>query len=203
MSNENTVQVWDILVRVFHWSLVGAFVIAYITSEGEETLHIYAGYAVLGLIIFRVFWGVIGTRYARFSDFVYSPSAVIRYIKSLRSGQPKHYLGHNPAGGWMIVALLIGLFAISISGLKLDAAEDARGPLAGVTVDLSVVKQAYADEDERKGRGQGEEFWEELHETATNLTLLLIFLHIAGVAISGRLHNENLVKAMITGKKQA
>jgi len=203
MSNENTVQVWDILVRVFHWSLVGTFVIAYITSEGDETLHIYAGYVVMGLIIFRVIWGFIGSRYARFSDFIYSPSAVIQYIKGLKSGQPKHYLGHNPAGGWMIVALLIGLFAISISGLMLDAAEDAKGPLAGVTVDLSVVKQAYADDDEGRSGGQSEEFWEEIHEASTNLTLLLIFLHIAGVAVSGRLHNENLVKAMITGKKKA
>lgn len=207
MNNENTVQVWDILVRVFHWSLVGSFLIAYVTSEDENVAHIYAGYAVLGLIVFRVIWGLIGSRYARFSDFVYSPATVIGYIKSLREGHPKRYLGHNPAGGWMIIALLVGLFAISITGLKLDAIKDAKGPLASVNVDLSIVKAARAeddDEDERKGpRSQDEEFWEELHETATNLTLLLVFFHIAGVAVSGRLHKENLVKAMITGKKQA
>jgi len=205
MSNENTVQVWDILVRVFHWSLVGFFVIAYITSEDENILHIYTGYAVLGLIAFRVIWGLIGSKYARFSDFIYSPAAVVDYIKSLRSGHPKHYLGHNPAGGWMIVVLLVGLFAISFTGLKLYAVEDGKGPLAGVAVDLSIVKQARAEDDEkdRAGKGEGDEFWEEAHEIVTNLTLLLIFIHIAGVAVSGRLHGENLVKAMITGKKEA
>jgi len=202
MNNENTVQVWDVLVRIFHWSLVASFAVAYLTSEDESSLHVYAGYAVLGLIVFRVVWGLIGTRYARFSDFIYSPATVLRYLKGLRSGHPEHYLGHNPAGGWMIIALLVGLFAISFSGLKLYAA-DGKGPLASVTVDLSVVKQAHADDRKGKGRNQEEEFWEEIHEAVTNITLFLIFLHIAGVAVSGRLHNENLVKAMITGKKQA
>ncbi|MBK8164185.1 MAG: cytochrome b/b6 domain-containing protein [Gammaproteobacteria bacterium] len=214
MNNNNKVKVWDILVRVFHWSLVTLFIVAYLTSEEENPWHIYSGYVVLGLIAFRVIWGFVGTRHARFSDFLYSPSTVYAYLNSVISRHPRHYLGHNPAGGWMIMALLAGLFVISISGLKLYAIEEGKGPLAG---DSSLISYAQADEgeeDEDSGAGErgegrhddgekpGEEFWEELHEISTNVTLLLIALHIAGVIVSGRLHRENLVKAMITGKKR-
>jgi cytochrome b len=212
MSNENTVQVWDILVRIFHWSLVAAFAIAYFTSEEENIWHIYSGYAVLGLICFRVVWGIIGTRYARFTDFIYSPGVVFNYIKELTGKNPTHYTGHNPAGGWMIIALLASLFVVTTTGLKLYAVEEGLGPLAGVGPDFSIINKAHADrdehddDDEHKGGENGkheqeEEFWEEIHEASTNVTLLLIILHIAGVVVAGRLHKENLVKAMITGKK--
>jgi len=220
MGNENTVKVWDILVRIFHWSLVISFVIAYLTSEEKNICHIYSGYTVFGLITFRVLWGIIGSRYARFSDFIYSPGVVFKYIKESISKTPTHYVGHNPAGGWMIIALLVSLFIVSISGLKLYAIEEGRGPLAGNT-DLSIINNAYADRDEHeegnendehesKENGQHneeheqeEEFWEEIHEVSTNVILLLIILHIAGVVVANRLHNENLIKAMITGKKKA
>jgi len=207
MNNENTIQVWDIAVRVFHWSLLVSFVVAYLTAEDESILHIYSGYAVLGLIVFRVLWGVIGSRYARFSDFVYSPTVVFGYLKDLVHKKPGHYIGHNPAGGWMVLALLLGLFVISVSGLKLYAIEEGRGPLAAVNVELSLIPVAHADRDEHEdrktGNNQDEEDWEEIHELSTNLTLLLIFLHITGVVVSSRLHGENLVRAMITGKKKA
>ena len=214
MNNNNKVKVWDILVRVFHWSLLASFIVAYLTSEDENPWHIYSGYVVLGLITFRVVWGFVGTHHARFSDFLYSPSTVYAYLKSVISRHPRHYLGHNPAGGWMIMALLAGLFVISISGLKLYAIEEGKGPLAG---DSALIGYAQADsgeddeesEDDERGEGRrhddgkkpGEEFWEELHEISTNVTLLLIALHIAGVIVSGRLHGENLVKAMISGEK--
>jgi cytochrome b len=215
------ILIWDPLVRIFHWSLVLAFCISYLTGEEESDLHIYAGYAVLGLIIFRVLWGLIGGKYARFSNFMSSPVEAIKYIKELTTKTPKHYLGHNPAGGWMIVALLVSLFVVSISGLKVYAIEEGRGPLAGATTDFSLIGIAFADRDEEdddekeeneneefelyrdKEEGeQDEEFWEEIHEVSANFTLLLIFLHIAGVIVASRVHNENLVKAMITGKKR-
>lgn len=202
MSHE--VKVWDPLVRIFHWSLVLFFVIAYLSGEDESIIHIYSGYAVLGLITFRVFWGIIGTKYARFSNFVHTPKYVIRYFKELLTGSAKHYLGHNPLGGVMVVALLISLFMVSFSGLKLYAVEEGLGPLAAGN-NITLMSSAYADSDEKHEddeHDQAEEFWEEIHEFFANFTLLLVILHIAGVYISGYLHKENLVKAMITGRKK-
>lgn len=217
MSNNNTVRVWDIWVRLFHWSLVAMFVVAYFTAEEENIFHIYSGYAVLGLIIFRILWGFIGSQHARFSDFVFGPGKVIQYARGLLAGKPEHYLGHNPLGGWMVVALLIALFVVSVSGLKVYAIEEGRGPLAGSEHGI-IINYAYADRDDdddedeeheynKKNHDEGdedeeEEFWEEIHEISTNVTLGLIALHILGVIVSGRLHRENLVKAMITGNKQ-
>ena len=204
----NEIRVWDPLVRIFHWSLVLAFTVAYLSGDEENSLHIYSGYAVLGLIAFRVIWGLIGTRYARFSDFVYSPGTVIQYLKGLAARKPKHYTGHNPAGGWMIIAMLLSLFVVSVSGLKVYAIEEGLGPLAGEPPALIVISAAYADDDDaghrKNGRGEdeaAEEFWEELHEVSSNFMLFLIFLHIAAVIVAGRLHKENFVKAMLTGKK--
>ena len=212
MSNE--IRVWDPLVRIFHWGLLLAFTIAYLSGDEENSLHIYSGYVVLGLIGFRVLWGLVGTRYARFSSFVYSPGAVVQYLKELFVKKPKHYLGHNPAGGAMVIAMLLCLFVVSVSGLKVYAIEEGLGPLAGESPVLTIISPAYADDDEHdddddheayeNGHGEdeeAEEFWEEIHEGSSNLMLLLIFLHITGVIVSSRLHDENLVKAMFTGRK--
>ncbi len=100
MNNEQ-IKVWDLPVRVFHWSLVVGFTIAWFTGEQSEMLHSWAGYTVLGLVLFRIGWGIVGSRHARFSDFIYSPSRILAYLRSLCSGQPTHYLGHNPAGGFL------------------------------------------------------------------------------------------------------
>ena len=202
------VQVWDPLVRLFHWSLVLSFGIAYLTGEDDTLWHIYSGYTVLGLISFRLIWGFIGSRHARFSDFVTGFDRVKDYLKSL-SGSPRHYLGHNPAGGWMIIALLASLFVTSLSGLQLYAVEDGLGPFAKKNLpEVQIIRNAYADDDDHHHNeadeheeDDAEEFWEETHEAAANFTLLLILIHIAGVVVAGRIHKENLVKAMITGRK--
>ncbi|MCQ8179956.1 cytochrome b/b6 domain-containing protein [Methylomonas sp. SURF-1] len=207
MQNDNAVAVWDIFVRVFHWSLVVAFAVAYVTSEEDNYWHIYAGYTVLGLISLRLIWGFVGGRYARFSQFVRSPAAVFRYVSQLRQGSAKHYLGHNPLGGWMVLALLSTLFVVTISGLKVYAIEEGRGPLAQDSRMLSVISAAHAEEEEEgKGKSaeaedEAEEFWEEIHEIASNLMLLLIALHVLGVVISSKVNKEGLVKAMVTGRK--
>ena len=205
---QKQIRVWDPLVRIFHWSLVLAFTVAYLTGDEENNLHIYSGYLIFGLISFRLLWGIVGSRYARFSDFVYSPKSIITYIKSLVAGQPKRYLGHNPAGGAMIIALLLSLAVVTYSGLKVYAIEEGAGPLALQATEISFIKSAYADDDENEhnehdDEDEEEEFWEEIHEVSANFVLFLVFLHIAGVIVSGRLHNENLVKAMITGNKKA
>jgi len=216
----NEIRVWDPFIRIFHWSLVVAFSIAYLSGEDESLLHIYSGYAVLGLVVFRLLWGIVGTEYARFSNFIYSPGALVRYLKSLIERKPLYYVGHNPAAGLMVVALLLCLLVVSVSGLKVYAIEEGRGPLAQSNSGFEIISNSYADwnendegededeEHEIKGRNfehleenESEEFWEEIHEASANFMLFLIFLHIAGVVISSYLHNENLIKAMITGTK--
>lgn len=211
MADSNTVKIWSLPVRVFHWSLVAFFVISYLTGDELETIHAWSGYIITALILFRLVYGFVGSKHARFSDFIYSPAAVIGYLKSLLSGSPQHYSGHNPAGGWMVIVLLASLALTTWSGLNAYAAE-GHGPLAAAT-DMSLINSAYADsdeeeEDEHNGKpvtgkegAEEDEFWEEVHELCVNFTLLMVLVHIAGVVIASRLHKENLAKAMITGEK--
>jgi len=197
------IKVWDPLVRLFHWSLVALFITAYFTAEESEGAHAIAGYAISGLLVFRFAWGFWGTKYARFNDFLYSPGEIIEYLKGVFSGNPRHYLGHNPAGGLMVIILLIALSATCLTGLKAYG-EEGHGPFAGE--DHSIVSTAYADgddDDERRSeQKKEEEFWEEVHEVFVNGTLILVAMHIIGVVTSSYLHKENLIKAMITGKKE-
>ena len=200
MQSEASIKVWDIGVRVFHWSLVAFFAIAYIMGEIEtETLHAYAGYVIIGLLAFRIVWGFIGSRYARFADFIYSPGEIIAYLKGLLTRHPKHYFGHNPAGGLMVLVMLITLIAVSWTGLEAYGSE-GKGPLA--QAELSLVVTAHADgwEDDDEHEGE-DEFWEEVHEASVYFMLLLIALHLAGVVLSSLLHRENLVRAMVSGRK--
>ncbi|UAA39038.1 cytochrome b/b6 domain-containing protein [Paraneptunicella aestuarii] len=199
------VKVWDLPVRIFHWALVAAFVFSYITGEEDTTLHSYSGYFITGLVIFRIVWGLIGSHYARFSEFLYSPRTVLNYIHDMRAGKGKRYLGHNPAGGYMIVAMLMTLSVVVLSGMKLYAEEEGKGPFAqNNVISMQVIATARAsDDDDEKEHGEHEdEFWEEVHETAVNFMILLVLLHIGGVVMSGKKHDENLVSAMISGKKR-
>ena len=195
---QQSIKVWDILVRLFHWSLVIFFTLAYLTGEGElETMHALIGYAIAGLVAFRLIWGLIGTKYARFSNFICSPSEIKAYLQSLMTRHPRHYLGHNPAGGLMVVMMLLVLTLVTWTGLETYAAE-GKGPLANISLDITA---AHADDNHGDRNRGGEEFWEELHEFTVNLMLILIFVHIAGVLISSLLHGENLPRAMVTGRK--
>ena len=208
-ATQNEIRVWDLLVRLFHWSLVAAFTIAWLTGDEESRLHELAGYAVIGLVLIRIVWGFVGTRYARFGDFVYHPSVVLSYARDLTLGKSKRYLGHNPLGGVMVLALLVSLLAAGLTGLALEGAEQGTGPFAslstGATMTMpSVIARAVADNDDKErnnGKNENDEIWEELHEFFANLTLLLVVLHIVGVIIGSLLHRENLVRAMITGRK--
>lgn len=186
MSNAETqhvIKVWDPLVRIFHWSLVLFFLTAYLTEDDFENIHIYAGYAVSVLVGFRLIWGLIGPKYARFSNFVRGPAEALAYLKSLMTGNPQHYIGHNPAGGMMVVALLVALATTGFLGMALLAL-DGGGPLAGTFI-------ANFNED----------LLEELHEILANTSVLLVVLHVAGVLVSSLLHRENLIRSMFTGVK--
>ena len=221
--NRPTVRVWDIFVRAFHWSVVAAFFVAYFTEDEFLTLHVWAGYAIGGFLALRVIWGVVGPRHARFTDFIYAPATVLSYTRDLLAFRAKRYLGHSPAGGAMIAALLIGLAATVWSGLELYAAEDGKGPLAGTVTVIGAPAQAAPSEvgartqvadrgesgeregDERKEHGKtgGDEFWEEVHEVLANFTLFLVILHIGGVVLASLAHRENLARSMVTGLKRA
>lgn len=184
----DTVRVWDPLVRVFHWTLVLAFFTAYLTEDDWLDLHTLAGYTVLGLVAFRLLWGLIGTRHARFGDFVRRPREVLAYLKEVLTLHPRRYLGHNPAGGLMIVLLLVSLLATTGFGLAVYAVEEGAGPLAGWLA----------------GAGEStEHLVEEVHEFFANFTLFLVAVHVAGVIIESLLHGENLVRSMVTGRKAA
>jgi cytochrome b len=188
MNASNKIKVWDPLVRVFHWTLASAFFIAYITEEDYIVLHTWAGYIVAGLVLFRILWGMVGTRYARFSSFVFSPGKVSKYLKETLQLRAKRYLGHNPAGGAMIILLLVSLLLTAISGMAVYAAEDNAGPLA---VWLGTVGHSW------------EEGFEEVHEFFANFTMLLVLFHVAGVIVESLLHKENLVLSMFNGYKRA
>jgi len=185
---QKMIKVWDPLVRIFHWSLVSAFFIAYFTEDDLLDLHVYAGYLIGGLLIFRLVWGFVGSRHARFTDFVKRPREVWAYLKSIIGQHPRRYLGHNPAGGAMVIALLSSLVLVTVSGIALYGIEESSGPLAA---SLS---------------GAGE-FWEDVvegvHEFFANATLALVFFHVLGVLMASFQHKENLVKSMIDGRKPA
>ncbi|MBD1548660.1 cytochrome b/b6 domain-containing protein [Roseibium aggregatum] len=196
----DTVRVWDPLVRIFHWALVAAFAIAWLTADELQPLHEIAGYIVAGLIAFRVLWGVLGTRYARFTQFLRGPATTARYLSETLHGREARYIGHNPAGAVMIVAMLLTLSGTAFTGwLIADPARQAFLP------DLPpIVASAQADEDEYGERGgEREDAIEELHEVFANLMLLLVALHLGGVAFASLRHRENLARAMVTGSKRA
>jgi cytochrome b len=169
------VLVWDMPVRLFHWLMALSFFGAYISAESERwrLLHVTLGYTLAGLVAFRLVWGLVGTRHARFSDFVRGPRAIARYLSAIVAGRPEHHVGHNPAGALAIVAML-GLSAvITGSGWAL-----------------------YND------LGAGE-WLEETHELVANMMMAVVAVHVAGVALASWMHRENLIGAMFTGRKPA
>jgi len=188
MANETSdqVRVWDGFVRLAHWLLVAGFLIAYFTEDDALTVHVWAGYLVGLIVLLRVAWGFVGPEYARFSSFAYGPGKAVRYLFGLLRRHGERYLGHSPAGGAMVILLLICLAATVWSGLTVYAYDRGAGPLAGLFI---------------KG-GAEEDFWEEVHEFFANFTLVLVGLHVAGVALASFAHRENLVRAMVTGYKR-
>jgi cytochrome b len=170
--NMKSVLVWDAPVRVFHWLMVLTFAGAFVTAESEywRLTHVALGYTMLGLVAFRVVWGMIGTRHARFASFVRGPRAVTGYLTSLLRGRPEHHVGHNPAGAVVIVLLLALTCVTAVSG--------------------------WASYHEIGGH-----WTEEVHEGAANAMLALVFVHVLGVLVGSLLHRENLVGAMVSGRK--
>lgn len=186
MAGRQRVRVWDPLVRLFHWGLVVGFAVAYLSGDDWLRLHVNAGYLVAGLVVFRFVWGFIGSRHARFSDFVRRPTAVLAYLKAMVRRRAHRCIGHNPAGGAMVVALLLSLSAAAVSGLALYGHAEYLGPLAFLVSGLADPAGSVL---------------EDAHEFFANLSVTLVLLHLAGVLFASIQHRENLVRAMLTGWK--
>lgn len=185
--NSSDIYVWDLFVRFFHWSLVFLCLVAFLTEDDFLTLHSYAGYLIFTLLALRSVWGLIGPKYVRFSDFIYRPAIIKAFVNDTLRLSAKRYVGHNPAGGAMVVILMFFLFSITLSGMMLLAAEEGAGPFA---VLMSGVSPFISN------------LLEELHELLANGCLLLVAIHVVGVLVEGLIHRENLVRSMFTGFKR-
>jgi len=186
-TNTSTHQVciWDLPTRLFHWLLVIAFILAWL-SQGDDRyldIHVFSGYLFLGLLLFRFLWGFLGSHYARFCHFTFGWRAVWHYLKTLLTPQCQHFLGHNPAGSWAVFLILGLSLIVSLTGLLTLGGEEQHGLFAGM-IDFAL--------------GNAFHWW---HNVIAWLMLGFIGIHILGVFIESWLHRENLVKAMITGSK--
>jgi len=211
------VKVWDHFVRFSHWAVALGFLVAFVTEDDLMTLHVWAGYLVGALVALRLVWGVVGTKHARFADFVAGPRTVWTYLGALIAFRAPRRLGHSPAGGAMAIALWLGLIVVVWSGMEFYALDQGRGPLAALGAGVSaasvhVVAPAIAQdeageaEEHVRNKGSGDRsagMWEEFHEIMANFVMVLVGLHIAGVLLACLVHRENLVRAMWDGEKRA
>jgi len=181
-----THHVWSLFIRIFHWSLVVLFVLAYYTStSGDDDLHAICGYMITGLLILRVLYGFFSSGYAKFTNFLYSPAKFLQHGKQIIENKPEHYIGHSPMGAYMVFSLLLLLLMLVVTGLISQGWTEYEGPLWAV----------HMMPNDALGR------WSEnMHEALPDMLIGFIILHISGVFIACRQHNTNLVRVMITGK---
>lgn len=173
-TGSSWVKVWDLFVRLFHWMLVFTFAMAWYTGGIWDQPHLAAGYFVLVLVVGRIVWGFVGSRYSLFSDFIHRPRFIVLYMADMMHRRTPRYLGHNPAGGVMVIALLAILLVLCITGIMMTT-----------------------------GTFWGVQWVDSLHAAASNVALILIALHVGGVVFASIEHGENLVRAMITGFKRS
>lgn len=168
-----TVLIWDAPVRVMHWLLALSFAGAWLSAESERLhlVHITLGYTMAGLVVARLLWGLVGSAPARFTSFVRRPAAAWAYLRSLVAGRAQHHSGHNPAGGWAIVALL-GLIAATAA--------------LGWATEIEALPG----------------WLEKAHDLAANALMVVVVVHLVGVVVGSLAHRENLVRAMVTGRKR-
>ena len=169
-----TIRVWDPFVRAFHWALALSFATAWLSAEHFERLHLVAGYVAGGLVLARVVWGFGGSHYARFAQFVRTPATIVVYLKAIGGGTEPRYLGHNPAGGAMILLLIAAMTATATTGWLLTT-------------------DAF----------WGSETMRAIHSALAHGVLLLVLVHVGGVALASVRHHENLIRAMVVGMKRA
>lgn len=172
-ADRHMIAVWDPLVRIGHWALLVFVVAAWLTRHSTGSWHEWTGYAALFVVLVRVVWGCAGSHYARFGSFLCSIGITLRYARAILHGTEARHIGHNPLGGWMIAALLTTVAMVGFTGWL-------------YTTD----------------RYWGIEWVGNLHNQLTNVLIILVALHVAGVLFASFRHRENLVKAMLHGKKR-
>jgi cytochrome b len=178
--------IWDLPTRLFHWLFAASFAGAYITAESDAWLGVHTGlgYLMLGLLVFRLIWGFAGGHYARFSNFLFSPMQAWQYLRQTLEKRAARHLGHNPAGSWAVYLLLALGLVVGLTGVFAQGGEEQQGAAAALL-----------------GYDLGHAI-KEVHESIATLMLLLVFGHIAGVVVESWLHRENLARSMVTGVKQ-
>lgn len=178
------VQVWDGPTRLFHWTIVILIFVSWLSADqGFMTVHLCSGLALLALLLFRIGWGLVGSTTARFSDFLHRPRTVMGYLRSLARPEKRFYAGHNPAGGLMVAAMIAVLLAQAVTGLFANDGLHFTGPLALLVSDDTST------------------WLTKLHGTIFNIILLLVWCHVVAVGFHLFVKGENLVKAMVTGRK--
>lgn len=170
---KSTVKVWDIVVRVTHWTLATCVLLNLAITEEGSDVHIWVGYTACAIVVVRLLWGFVGTRYARFSDFFPTLAKIKQHIDDLKQRRPETHLGHNPLGALMMFALWGCVIVLAVSGYLLES------------------PQFY-----------GEEWLETIHEFTANLLIPLIALHVLAVIVMSKVNKTNLAKAMLTGYKE-
>ena len=179
--------IWDLPTRLFHWTLASSFAIAWLTGESDQwrAIHVFAGYLMLGLVAFRLVWGVAGSHFSRFTSFWFGPTAAFDYLKQVAKGHAPRHVGHNPTGSLAIYVLLALSVLVGFTGILTLGADEQQGLAAGWF-----------------GFAQAE-LLKDLHELGATAMLLVVLGHITGVVVESVLHKENLARSMVTGVKMA
>jgi cytochrome b len=179
--------IWDLPTRLFHWTLASSFAVAWLTSEGDQwrSLHVFFGYLLLALVVFRLVWGYTGSHFSRFSSFWFSPKEAFDYLKQVAAGCAPRHIGHNPSGSLAIYLLLALALAVGISGVVTLGGDEQQGLAAGWFTFAQI------------------QLLRTLHNFGATGMLLVVIGHLTGVVVESVLHKENLARSMVTGYKQA
>jgi cytochrome b len=184
---DRPVLVWDFPTRIFHGSLIALVIVSFVTGKiGGLWMqyHKWSGYTILGLVVFRLAWGFVGGRYARFSAFVRGPGGVLRYARAMWRRDAPRYLGHNPLGGWSVLAMLTALLVQAVTGLFANDDIFTTGPL------YPWISKATSD------------WLTHIHRLNQNIILLLVSVHVLAILFYLIVKHDNLIKPMITGRKR-
>ena len=187
-AERDTVVVWDLPTRLFHWTLAVLILLQFLSGEFgliPMSWHYWLGYATLALVVFRVLWGLVGSHTSRFASFLRGPGAVLHYARETVAGRHVHVVGHNPVGGWSVLLMLLAILVQSISGLFSSDDITESGPLADRVSEATV------------------EWMTRVHHLNRWLLVLLIVLHVGAVLMHWVMRRDNLVAAMIHGRGRA